>query len=271
MTKLSALTYIVVAAVLIAVTWAGFWLQKIGPDSTEIGYWQEQNEKLDTIISPASQKRAQNRVREALQKKYEAELNWKRVVEARTPPESQINMIPHRWQVVVDARRWHGRVERDVNAWFRKTNVRLIDPLVVTVPYPTDRPNELIQYYFNYPAFPFPICIWDLGVITVEGSYERIMAHIRSWSRMPNYIASVRGLSLTGTGNSLRGTYGLTLLAYVNTKEVSGGPGANGGVPDLGQQDQANQNTSGTMERPGGGAGAGVPNAPGAGPQPVGG
>jgi hypothetical protein len=125
------------------------------------------------------------------------------------------------------------------------------------IPFPTDQPNQLIQYYFNYPAFPFPITIWDIGTVTVEGTYDQITNHVRNWSNIPNYIASVRGLSIQGTGNRLRGTYGLTLIAYVNTDYISGGPGQGGTVPDMTGGGQGNENNSGTMPRPGGGGPSG--------------
>jgi hypothetical protein len=93
-----------------------------------------------------------------------------------------------------------------------------------------------------------------LGTITVEGSYDQIASHIKSWSRIPNYIASVRGLSIQGTGSRLQGTYGLTLLVYVNTEFVSGGPGDGGTVPDLSASDNQ-QGDTGTGPRPDGRSG----------------
>lgn len=254
MFKLNSTTFVVVGFVLILVAVGGFVFQKIIPTNTEIGYWQEQVAKLDNIISEPSKKQAVERVREAYATVQKAETNWKQVVQTRTPPEARINLEQHRWQTVVNTRRWVGVVESDLRKWIAKSGVRLIEPAGgLQVPFPTDQPNELVQYYFNFPAFPFPLAIWDLGPITVEGTYEQIMAHVRSWSLIPNYIAEVRGLSLTGTGPRIRGTYGLTLLVYINTKNVAGGPAQGGGVPDISGGEGGGQNTSGTMQRPGGG------------------
>ena len=259
MFRLSPLTFVVVGICLIVTTAVGFWFLKIDPTSKEIGYWDEQNVKLDGIISEASKKRAVQRVRDAYSAVRTAETNWKAVVQKRTPSESQINLVPHRWQVVVNTRRWHGVVENDLRKWISRSGVRLLEPLGgLQVPFPTDQPNELVQYYFNFPAFPFPVAIWDLGPVTVEGTYDQIVGHIRSWSRIPNYIAEVRGLSLSGTGPRIRGTYGLTLVVYINTQNVSGGPGPDSGVPDISGGDQGGGgNQTGTMANAGGPAPAG--------------
>jgi hypothetical protein len=249
---------------------------RIGPGNTEKGYWVEQNEKLDEIISEASQRRAVERVREALEKVEAAQIKWKAIVQTRTPSAGRINLVPNRWQLTVNTRRWHPQVERDLRQHISRSGVQVIAPVGGPfVPFPTDNPNDLVEFYYNYPAFPFPIAIWDLGTITVQGSQDAILNHIRSWSRIPGYIASVRGLSITGTGNRLRATYNLIVLAYVNTENVSGGSAEGGRVPDIsssaagagGAQGQG----SGTMSRPGGtgpaggGGGGGAPGAAGGG------
>lgn len=258
MFKLSSLTFIVVGVLLMATIFAYFWFMRINPANIEAGYYEEQNRQLQEIISDASKKAATERVRQALTKVRDAEMNWKATVQKRTPSSGQMNLVPNRWQLTVNARRWHAVVERDLNSWFSKTGVRLVEPALLQVPFPTDLPNDLVRFYFNYPAFPFPIAIWDLGTVTVEGSYDAIMNHVRSWSRIPNYIVSVRGLSVTGTGNRLRATYGLTAVVYINTENVSGGPGPDQGVPDLsGGEQTTGQTGSGTMQRPGGGPATG--------------
>ena len=264
MFKLSPLTYVVVGVVLAASIFLGFWFMKIAPGRQEIAYWSDHNAKLDEIISEPSKRAAAERVRQALSMVRDAETSWKLIAQRRTPSSGQMNLVPHRWQNVVNARRWHGRVEADLRKWMSQSSVRLVDPPLLMIPFPTDQPNQLVQYYFNYPAFPFPIGIWDLGTVTVEGTYDQITNHVRNWSNIPNYIASVRGLSLQGTGNRLRGTYGLTLIAYVNTEYISGGPGAGGTVPDLN-----GEGDSGTMTRQGGGGPTG--GGGGGGPAPSGG
>ncbi|MGI8922659.1 MAG: hypothetical protein ACR2HJ_01235 [Fimbriimonadales bacterium] len=271
MFRLNPITFVVAGVALILTTIAGFYFLKIRPEQEEMGYWIRKNQKLDEIISEGSKTAAVERVREAMTKVRDAESAWKLIAQRRTPSAGQINLTPQRWQLVVNTRRWHGRVEADLRKWIRRGGVRLVSPAGgIQVPFPTDMPNELVQYYFNYPAFPFPIAIWDLGAVTVAGTYDQIMSHVKSWSAIPHYIASVRGLSLTGSGSRLQATYGLTLVVYINTQFVSGGPAEGGKVPDMGStgdQAQGGQNQSGTMAKPGaGGGGAG---GAGAGPTPI--
>src|SRR5688500_17043389 len=272
MFKLNALTFFIVGFVLMAMIFAGFFFLKIKPENEEIGYYAEKSLELDGIISADSQSRAVERVRNAMQQVRDAEVAWKQVTTWRTPAAGTFNMTPNRWQLVVNARRWHSKAEADLNRWVRRNGVTMVTPPRLLVPYPTDQPNDLVQYYFNFPALPFPVAIWDVGTITVQGTWDQIMQNVRSWSTIPGYIASVRGLSLTGTGSRLQGTYGLTVVVYVNTPYVSGGPGEGGAVPQLGGSTQQNlggqQQGSGTMDRPGGGGGGGGPQA---GPQAAGG
>ena len=91
---------------------------------------------------------------------------------------------------------------------------------------------------------------------------------MRSWNDIPGYIASVRGLAIEGTGNRVRGKYGLVVIAYINTPDVFGGPTEGGKIPDISPAGTGGSR-SGTMERPGG---AGAPGgAPGGATVPGGG
>lgn len=274
MFKLSPLTYVVTGVVLMLMIFFGFFFLKIRPELQEAQWYAEKSDELEVIISPASRQAAVDRVRNAKQRVQDAEVQWKQASSWRTPSAGTLNLTPNRWQLVVNARRWHTKAENDLNRWVRRGGVTLVSPPRLLVPYPTDQPNELIQYYFNYPALPFPVAIWDVGTVTVSGTWDQIMSNVRSWSLIPGYIASVRGLSITGTGNRLTGTYGLTVVVYVNTPYVSGGPMEGGGVPQLGdgqQQGGGGQQNTGTMGRPGGGGGGPAPigGAPGE-PTPMG-
>jgi len=257
--------------VLMLMIFTGFYFLKIKPELAEVNMLADKSKELDEIISEPSKQAAVERVREALTKVRDAEVQWKQITSWRTPPVGTLNMTPNRWQLVVNTRRWHGKAESDLNRWVRRGGVTLVTPARILVPYPTDQPNELVQYYFNYPALPFPVAIWDLGVVTVQGTWDQIMQNVRSWSQVPGYIVSVRGLSVTGTGSRLAGTYGLTAIVYVNTPYVSGGPAEGGNVPQLGGDAAAGNNqNNGTMARPGEGGAAGGP-APIGGPSPIGG
>lgn len=267
MFRLSPLSYVVVGFVLMLMIFTGFYFLKIRPELAEVNMYADKSQELNGIISKPSQDKAVERVREAMSMVRDAEVQWKQVASWRTPSFGTLNMTPNRWQLVVNTRRWHGKAEADLNRWARRGGVTVVSPARLLVPYPTDQPNDLVQFYFNYPALPFPVAIWDIGTVTVQGTWDQIMQNVRSWSLIPGYIVSVRGLSVTGTGSRLTGTYALTAVVYVNTPYVSGGPAEGGAVPQLGGDAAAaggnNQNT-GTMGRPGQGGGPG-------GPAPVGG
>lgn len=257
MFRLSPITFFVCGLVLILVTWAGFWFFSISKTRTEIGYWEKHVAELRQIASAESQKAAQERVRTALEKVSEAEQEWKLIADTRTPSMGRMNLMTHRWQSTVDVRKWHSQVEADLRSWIQKSGVRILQPVQNAevgpfVPYPTDLPNELVEFYFHYPAIPFPVCVWDLGTITVEGTYDQITNHVRSWTKIPGYVAMVRGLGITGTGSRLRGSYNLVVVAYVNTEYVFGGAEQSGRIPDLSApaQGAGGQQGSGTGERP---------------------
>lgn len=264
MFKLSALSFVVIGVVLMLMIVTGFYFLKIQKDLAEVNMLAEKSEELNGIISKPTQDAAVERVREAMNMVRDAEVQWKQITTWRTPSVGTLNMTPNRWQLVVNTRRWHGKAENDINRWARRGGVTVVNPARILVPYPTDQPNELVQFYFNFPALPFPVAIWDLGTVTVQGTFDQIMQNVRSWSLIPGYIVSVRGLSVAGTGSRLLGTYALTAVVYVNTPYVSGGPAEGGGVPQIGGGEAGNTQSDGTMGRPGAGGFAG-------GPAPIGG
>lgn len=260
MFRLGPWTFIVCGIVLCAVIWGGFWLLSIDKTRQEITAWQDHVDKLREIQSEASVKAAQKRVEIALQEVAKANADWDKIAKTRTPAQGRISLTDNRWQLTVKVRAWHATVERDLRNWITRGGVTLVGPGPL-VPYPTDVPNDLIEYYFNFPALAFPVCFWDLGTIVVQGTYDQITKHVRSWSFIPGYVASVKGLSISGTGTKLTGRYQLSVIAYVNTPEVFGGPSSDGKVPDT--SGRGSSAGSGTMDRPaapnsaGGGAGGG--------------
>jgi hypothetical protein len=123
---------------------------------------------------------------------------------------------------------------------------------------PTGNATQVVETYFNYPAIRFPVAVFDLGQVTVQGTYGQITENVRSWSDMPRYLAVASDLQITGTSPRLTGTYNVTVVAYIRGDKISapvpevagavviGGQGGGGGVAPGG----------------GGGAPAGPPNTP---------
>lgn len=105
------------------------------------------------------------------------------------------------------------------------------------VPPPGDSATSILADYYNYPAIDFPVCIFDLGTVTVTGTAEQIYRNMEAWSDMPEYLAVADGLALNGTAPTLTGTYSLTVVAYIRGTEVSApvpegeGGGGSGGAP----------------------------------------
>lgn len=275
MSKVSAYVWVVCGLVLMLVTWAGFWWLKIGPEREEVKAYREVNQKLDAIISPSSQESARRRVADALKAVNEAQTQWKMIAKTKTPSRGKFNLLDHRWQLTVNARAWHSSVEADLKRWIAKSGVRVLQPtndqgeVGPFVPFPTDNANDLVESYFNYPALPYPVAVWDLGTMTVEGTYSQIVRHVRSWTDIPGYIASVRGLSLEGTDNRIKGSYNLVVVAFINTDMVAGGPGERGRVPDIsassGRQGDSGAGGTGTRSSGGtrsGGGGMAAPSVP---------
>ena len=80
---------------------------------------------------------------------------------------------------------------------------------------PTD-PTKILLSYFNYPALP-PVVIFDLGTVTVQGTYQQISDNIKAWTRMPHFLAVADGLRLTGTSPQLTGTYSVSIVGFLQT------------------------------------------------------
>jgi hypothetical protein len=151
---------------------------------------------------------------------------WQEVVARKAPPSmvatGGINISVNAYQLTVDSRRFRDSIQKAVNTQLKKGGVRIVNGL--TVPEPTDDADQILSGYYNFPAIAFPVVIFDLGQTTVEGTYDQIMANVRSWADMPNYLAVADGLSITGTSPRLRGSYNVTLVGYIRGKVVGPPP-----------------------------------------------
>lgn len=181
---------------------------------------------------------------------------WRQIVATRTPPtnvgQGGINLAVNPWQLSVDTRRFRNSMQRAVNNQLRRGGVRVLSgPTVAGIS--EDAPvSTILTTFYNFPQpYAFPVVIRDLGAVQVEGTYEQIMANVRSWATMPNYLAVADGLRLEGTAPTLRGTYNVTVVAFIRANEVfpnvpegagggtqaggagMGGPGLMGGPPGM--------------------------------------
>ncbi|MEQ1822687.1 MAG: hypothetical protein ABL949_09265 [Fimbriimonadaceae bacterium] len=175
---------------------------------------------------------------------------WQVYVAKKTPPNSLgaggIDLGVSSWQLVNDVPKFRDSVQRAVNAQSKSGGVKVLTGL--NVPAPVLDSKKLLSDYFNYPALPYPVVMWNLGQIRVQGTYEQIKANAASWKNMPNYLAMSDGLQITGVAPQLTGTYNVVLVGYIRGKSIfpavlegaGGGTGQGGGTTGGGKPGRGN-------------------------------
>lgn len=242
--KLSPLTIFLIclSVSLIALSYAFFreWM----PNSTEAGYYRENAEALAAEANKMPE--AQKRVQTAIQMVNEVAAKWQGVVEKKTPAPSLdrggIDLSQNRWQLTVDARSFRNNIQRAVNAQLRRGGVTIVAG--PQIPFPSENATNIVETFFNFPSLPFPVVMFDLGTVTVRGTYDQINAHVRAWSSMPNYLAVADGLVLEGTTPVMLANYNLSIVGFIRGDEIyppvpegaaaGGGGGGGGGAPGPG-------------------------------------
>ncbi len=219
--KISPLTILIVGIALgvAALSFGIFWY--LLPNAQETGYYTDYRDKLQAEADKMPL--AIKRVEQAQATVDSMKQQWDRVVFAKTPGSTVatggINLAANRYQLTVDARKFRDNVQRAVNAQLHKGGVKVVSG--VQVPTPPETENAVVESYFNYPALPFPVCVFDLGTVTVQGSFGQICQHMKAWANMPHYIAVASGLRLDGTSPQLTGTYNLTVVALIRGNKIS--------------------------------------------------
>jgi hypothetical protein len=167
--------------------------------------------------------RAQAKLKKAQEDVQKKAQEWQAVVAQKTPPESLagggIDLSVNPYQLTVDARKFRDSVQRAVNAQVKKGGITVVS--APEIPTPTDDPGTILADFFNYPAARFPVCVFELGQITVRGSYSQISNHISGWSAMPDYLAVASGLTLSGTSPELTASYNLVVVAFLKGEQMS--------------------------------------------------
>lgn len=203
------------------------------------------------------QKAADNRVQTAMDMVDQAAQAWNIFVATKTPPSSLaaggIDLYRNPYQLVVDSRKYRNNAQRAFNAQLRKGGVKIVS--APEIPTPTDNEGDILASFYNYPAFSFPVVVWDLGSVTVTGTYDQIMRNVREWKNMPHYLAVADGLTISGTSPNLTGTYNVTLVGFIKGSEIYPGSGVG---------------AASAASAPGGGNGPGLGKGPGLGRAPVG-
>lgn len=254
--KLGFLSYLSIGIALAVIILSFAYFMKYQPDMEEAKGRDDHAQALEAEGAKLPQ--AQKRYAQAVQMVNQTVTDWQNVVATRTPPNSLqkggINMAVNAWQMTVDVRYFRNSIQSAVNRQIKHGGVTVVNG--PTIPFPSDNASGIIAEFFNYPAIPFPVVIFDLGQVTVEGTYEQIKENMKGWSTMPNYLAVADGLALTGTAPVLTGTYNLTIVGYVKADAVY--PAVReGGAPSTGGAGGGAGAAGGPGGRAGGGGGKG--------------
>jgi hypothetical protein len=233
-------------------------------------YWKPYNDeaRLEQIYADqlgtegAKLPQAKNRVVTANRMVTEREAAWQKYVTDKTPPDNVrdggIDLSVNPYQLAIDSWKYRNNLQRAVNAQIVKGGITLVGT-GPTIPGPTDVNNVggLLASYYNYPTIKFPVVIFNLGQITVQGNMQQIMANVRSYKTMPHYLAVADGLRLDGTAPKLTGTYSLTIVGFIRAKKIFGS------VPEAASSSAGGFGGFGGGMGRGGGRGPGGPGGPG--------
>jgi len=279
--KLSPLPILIcgVAIALIALFY-GLFMQAI-PNNREADGLVKNTEMQNA--EAAKQGQAEKRVKRAIADITAKDKAWQVVVATRTPSNKLstggIDLSVNAYQLGIDTDVFRDNIQRAVNAQLRKGGVKVLGAPTIQMLDPNGKVGSILSDFYNYPAIPFPIVMFDFGTITVQGSYKQIMDHLRAYKSMPNYLAVSDGLTLTGTSPMLTATYNLSVIGFIRAKHIypsvpegaasssagfgGGGPGGSfpGGAFPGGPGGPPGG--PGGLRKGPGGAGGGIPSAPG--------
>ena len=140
------------------------------------------NEHANLLIKEAGkQTLANKKVENAIRDVTKMEETWQKVVAVKTPPQglpNGINLAVNRWQLTNDSVKFRNQIQRAVNAQLRRGGVTVVAG--PTIPPPPSTASQIVEYY-NYPAIKFPVLIFDLGQVTVRGTYSQIVQNVEAW------------------------------------------------------------------------------------------
>ena len=267
--KISALSIIVLGLAIGIVVLSYGYFQKWQPNTTAAQYYRDYQQQLVTEINKTPI--AIKNFEEAEKMRDQKAAEWQTYVATRTPPSTLPNGIDlsvDPWQLAIDAPKFRDSAQRQINAQLKAGGVKVVSG--PEIPAPEADSTALLATYFNTATFNYPIVIWELGQVTVTGTYKQITANVRAWSNMKGFLAVTDGLAITGTDTPLTGTYNLVVVGYLKGRNFFGG--VNQGVATASR-------SAGGPGGPGGGGGraggprmiSGPPGSSGAGPTGFGG
>lgn len=201
------------------------WFGHAGPNAAETKNYENVYDQLTT--ESAKQSKADQRRKNAQEKVRQAVAEWTRMEQVRTPPMGldkggSPTLAENAYQLSVDTPKFRDNVQRAVNAQLHAGGVKIISGPWVPGPTDVNAANELLDTFYNYGNYGFPVLVMKLGQVEVEGkSYKQIFDHVKAWSNMPHYLAVTDSLTLSGTSPSITGTYNLTVVAFVRGRVIA--------------------------------------------------
>lgn len=220
------------AVALMAISYGVFY--NLMPNNKQAEYFRESTELLNTEAGKMG--RAKKKVEDAEKDIQAVADRWKAIAAVHTPPgnlaQGGINVGVNGYQLTEDARKFRNSVQREVNAQVRKGGITVVNGPLVPAAEGTE-PGQILANYFNYASAGYPVVIYNFGTVTVQGTYEKIMAHLRAYKAMPRYLAVTDGLTLDGTSPNLTANYNLTVVGFIPASTVYGGaPGGGVAAPN---------------------------------------
>lgn len=219
--KLSAWVIVLLGVCVAAVAMSYSFFKIYKPNQTDIANHVERAEGLQAIV--ALRPKAEQRVRQAEQLVAQRERRWNEIVATKSAPaqlsQGGINLGVHAYQLPLDVRAYRDNLQLMINQRMLIGGVTIVGngPEIAQIPQDA---RAILSGFFNYPAIPFPVVILDLGTITVQGTYDQIIRHVKAWKDLPNYLAVTTGLNFTGTSPILTARYQVSLVGYIKGNVV---------------------------------------------------
>jgi hypothetical protein len=207
--------FIMVSAIILAVGYSQY-----DPTMKEVASWVAYRDGL---------KDAEREFPKAVQRELDAEKEaqdavnaWNQIAATRTLPGSLdkggIDLSMNQYQLAIVIPTFRNSMQKMLNEQVKAGGVKVING--PSIPLPPADPTRILLSYFNYPGLP-PCVIFDLGTVTVQGTYQQITDNIEAWSRMPHFLAVADGLRLQGTSPVLTATYAVSIVGFLQTDPVN--------------------------------------------------
>jgi len=220
--KLSALTIYILGISLFIILVSYAYIMVYKPNMEKAQYNVDYKAQLKAEVD--HWKKTEDRVKQAKAMVDTKAAEWNVVVATHTPPTTVrnggIDLSVNPYQLTVDTQIYRNNIQRAVNAQVRKGGVTVVNGPSIPQPDPNQAANNLLLSYYNFPTAGFPIVLFNLGTVTVTGTFDQISANVKAWSSMPHYLAVTDGLRITGTSPNLTGTYQLALVGFLQGKSL---------------------------------------------------